>query len=592
MAIQHDAFQQDAFQTGLPTSVENKSITADAGAYTITGATATVRHAFKTRAGGGSTMPVWTYLGSNFNSPNGGGTTDTYTINVGTITDNCFLAVGYFMSEDVTEIYTSITLDGVATSNAVTHTEGFVHMGIATWELTAADSGTSKTLVFTWPNTISDGSIAYGLAGGGLSKSPTGTDRWPFGQVNSITFFNGLSGNGTGTQTIPPDGLGLAVVAHSVPGNAISWTGATEDADFAVTAGSWRKGLAHLTSDADPTASSTGTFVGVMAAFSPVGGISSYDIIGSSATLRKGKSIAAGVGAYNITGTDATLTKAGGNKVVTADPGSYAVTGTAAGLKAAKIVSGGVGAYAVTGTAATPKRGFKTAGGVGAYDITGTPATLRHTWIVQAGAGSYAITGSAATLVQAKKVSGGAGAYSINGVDAALIKSGTNKVISGEAGAYNVNGTAAGLIAAKIVAAGTGLYLIVGTDAELAKTTVAPTQRNDDAGWPARRPYKRRYDIVIPEPVREAIEAAGQSKATPKRKKALARQIVIAAGKNDLLPVLQAHPEETQELGAAILAAARLADAEAHYQAIMALIAEFEAMKEEDEDDEYLMLAS
>lgn len=217
----------------------------------------------------GAAMPLWTYLNSDFHesmaSP-----TDTYSINVGTITDDCFLAVGYFISENVTEAYTSITLDGVATLNAVTHTEAFVHMGVSTWELTAANSGQTKSLVFTWPNNIVHSSISFGLVGAGVSRTATGTDQFAYGPSGGLTFFDGSSGNGTGTQSIPSSGIGLAVAAHNTPGTPVTWTGATEDSDFAVTTGGWRKTMAHLTVDADPNVAASGPqFVGVMAAFGP-----------------------------------------------------------------------------------------------------------------------------------------------------------------------------------------------------------------------------------------------------------------------------------------------------------------------------------
>jgi hypothetical protein len=214
-------------------------------------------------------MPIWTYLGNQCHAPNPDGVTDLYSINVGTITGNCFLIVGYFQSDHVTELYTSIKLDGVDTINAVTHTEGYVHMGLATFALTASDSGTTKSLVFTWPSTMFAGSISYGIVGGGLSRTATGTDRFAFGPT-SLTFFNGSSGNGTGTQSIPSGGIGIAVVAHNVGANAITWTGATEDDDFSATDGGYRQSMAHLTTDADPNATATAaTFVGVMAAFGP-----------------------------------------------------------------------------------------------------------------------------------------------------------------------------------------------------------------------------------------------------------------------------------------------------------------------------------
>lgn len=75
-------------------------------------------------------------------------------------------------------------------------------------------------------------------------------------------------------------------------------------------------------------------------------------------------------------------------------------------------------------------------------------------------------------------------------------------------------------------------------------------------------------------------------KPTPKRKKHVARQIVIAAGKYDLLPVIAEHEEKAIELGAEAIEAIKkpLADAQAQTRIIADMIADLERLADEEDE--------
>ena len=74
-----------------------------------------------------------------------------------------------------------------------------------------------------------------------------------------------------------------------------------------------------------------------------------------------------------------------------------------------------------------------------------------------------------------------------------------------------------------------------------------------------------------------------------KAKKKLAKQIIVAAGDSDLLPLLSGFGDELQQIGTAAIEAAQthsITQAQAHYSRILAIIDQIEAQIAEDEADE------
>lgn len=111
-----------------------------------------------------------------------------------------------------------------------------------------------------------------------------------------------------------------------------------------------------------------------------------------------------------------------------------------------------------------------------------------------------------------------------------------------------------------------------------------------------RKHYNNLFDSIQDVLAEEAAKVDALPKPprpTPKRKKHIARQIVVAAGKSDLLPVLS--DDTALAIGTEAIKAAeqKTADLQAQYERIAALVAELERMAEdEDEDDvEFLLLA-
>lgn len=117
-------------------------------------------------------------------------------------------------------------------------------------------------------------------------------------------------------------------------------------------------------------------------------------------------------------------TVAGGDPVLTADPGSYAITGATASLNVGYVLAAAAGSYSHTGTDATLSVGRYLSAEAGSYSLTGSAATLVYTpagaYNLVVDAGSYSLTGTAAGLVVSRIVTGEFGVYTITGSAATL----------------------------------------------------------------------------------------------------------------------------------------------------------------------------
>jgi hypothetical protein len=125
----------------------------------------------------------------------------------------------------------------------------------------------------------------------------------------------------------------------------------------------------------------------------------SYSVTGTDATLVLGRAVIAEAGAYDLTGSDATLNRTEARSL-TAEPGEYAVTGSAATLNKIGALSftGDPGAYSVTGADATLRHHYVLVAESGSYALTGSDASAIRALVLQAGTGAYVITGANPTL--------------------------------------------------------------------------------------------------------------------------------------------------------------------------------------------------
>jgi hypothetical protein len=145
--------------------------------------------------------------------------------------------------------------------------------------------------------------------------------------------------------------------------------------------------------------------------------VGSYTLTGTDATLRHAWRIAAAAGSYSLSGTDASPEH--GWKIG-AGAGSYALSGTDATLRHGWKIVAGTGSYELTGTDATPKHGWRISAEGGAYSLTGTDATPSKTGVyaIGADAGAYALSGTDATVRLARLLVPANGNYELTGTDA------------------------------------------------------------------------------------------------------------------------------------------------------------------------------
>lgn len=131
----------------------------------------------------------------------------------------------------------------------------------------------------------------------------------------------------------------------------------------------------------------------------------SYALTGIAAGVLRGRKTVAGIASYSLTGAPAALTKVA-NKLVPAGVGNYALTGTPALVKYNWTLRTLGGSYSVAGSVASLRRIRRTQVAVGSYAVSGAPANLVHLkrYVLDAGAGNYALIGKTATLFMGARV--------------------------------------------------------------------------------------------------------------------------------------------------------------------------------------------
>jgi len=201
----------------------------------------------------------------------------------------------------------------------------------------------------------------------------------------------------------------------------------------------------------------------------------SYSLTGASAVVSRNRKLTATGGAYTLTGGSANLSR---NRKLTASGGSYSLSGGTANLLRSKYVAASGGAYTLTGSSAVLTW---TAGSVnytftllgGSYSVTGSSAVVSRNRNMTATGGTYSLTGGSANLLRSKRIVSTGGSYALTGASANLLKS---KRIVSTGGAYNLTGGTANLLRSKRIVSTGGSYTLTGASANLVKGRVLTAQ--------------------------------------------------------------------------------------------------------------------
>ena len=366
---------QDLWIVAVYRATDNKTLSAGAGSYSITGTAAGLKKGFSLAAGVGS----YTTTGTAANLKKG----RTLAAGVGSYSTTgtaAGLKHGWKVAAGVGSYTTTGTAAGVKHG----------------WKLPAG--------VGSYTTTGTDAGLKHGwkVAAGVGSYSTTGTDAglkhgW---KVAAGTGSYSMSGTSAGLKMSMLAGVSSYSMSGVAAGLKHGWV-------LAAGTGSY---------------STTGTDAGLKHGWKLPAGTGDYATIGTDATLRKGsnKVLAAGEGTYSTTGTDAGVLK--GWKVA-AGVGSYSTTGTDAGLKHGWNVAAGTGSYDTTGTDAGLKHGWKAAAGIGSYSIIGDDVALTKTSqkILPAGEGTYAMAGQDARVAKGWIIQAGTASYDMVGATADLV---------------------------------------------------------------------------------------------------------------------------------------------------------------------------
>jgi len=200
---------------------------------------------------------------------NAGGLTSTHSVDFGTIsTTRTAIIVFHGFTLSSANVITSIMVADNAATKVVENFETRTKCVIAQIDVT---TGGVKSIVVTASEGIYHADVGVYIMGG-YNSTATATDKHKTGFGTTLTLFNGSSGNGVGTQSIPSGGV-MVVAAGSQYTGSISFPPATTDYDgFQSGSGALLSSAGHHSgSDIDPvvTRSSTSDLVAVGAIWGP-----------------------------------------------------------------------------------------------------------------------------------------------------------------------------------------------------------------------------------------------------------------------------------------------------------------------------------
>lgn len=181
-----------------------------------------------------------------------GTATSTHSVDFGTINfqKTAVVAINLF-SSTTGNIITGVTVAGNAATQVVQHNQGFSHTAIFRIDVT---SGGTKSIVVTTSAIMYNIDVAVHILTD-MNPVPTATDKHQMSYGTTRTLFNGSSGNGTGTQSLPSGGVMILSYSGRWPA-AATFPPATTDADNLVgSSGAIQSAHGHhYGSDIDPVA--------------------------------------------------------------------------------------------------------------------------------------------------------------------------------------------------------------------------------------------------------------------------------------------------------------------------------------------------
>lgn len=472
-----------------PAGGTNYTLTADAGAYTLTGSAATPRAARRLTADAGSyalTGSAATPRAARRVTAEAGAYTATGSTAGVTAARRVTAEAGaYALTGSAAGVYHNYPLTAAAGSYALTGAAAGLSAArllLVNQERRFGSSAANAGSGIDWLNTgnvfATDGAFAdtAELSGGESTKQLRVTG---FGfAVPSSARISGVRvevvrEDGAGNDTCTDLTAQLVLSGSLIGTNAASGT-AWPLAVATATYGGESNTLGATLAPADVNDSTFGfALAATCSALSALPRVDSvrvtvfysmgYTVSGSAAGLYHNYPLAAGAGSYTLTGSAATLRAA---RTLASAAGAYTLTGSSAVLRAARTLAGAAGAYAVTGSAANVLHGFRLTSAAGAYALTGSDATLTAGGdsTLTADAGAYTLTGSAAGLTVARRLTGAAGSYALTG-SAANVRAA--RLLTAAAGAYTLTGTDAGLRAARQLSAAAGAYALTGGAASI-----------------------------------------------------------------------------------------------------------------------------
>lgn len=188
----------------------------------------------------------------------------------------------------------------------------------------------------------------------------------------------------------------------------------------------------------------------------------SYALAGASATLLRTKLIAALGGTYSLTGASASILK---TRLLVGTGGSYTLTGASAVISRNRNLTASGGSYSLVGASVTityagtiPAYNLTCQGGT--YTLTGASASILRSKLITASGGSYGLTGQSATILRTKYIQASGGSYSISGGAVVITRS---KYLNATGGTYTIGGATCTLSRNRKLSATGGQYNLVGT---------------------------------------------------------------------------------------------------------------------------------
>lgn len=272
----------------------------------------------------------------------------------------------------------------------------------------------------------------------------------------------------------------------------------------------------------------------------------SYTLSGQAATLQRNCPLTADYGSFTLTGQDANLTSA---RKLTADYGSFTVTGQVTSLIADRLLTAAQGGFTLTGQDANLAQGYGFTVDYGSFTLTGQDAALKAGYKLTADYGSFTLSGQDAVLTSGEILTADQATFTLTGQDAALT-------------------------AGRILAADYAAFTLTGQDIAFSYTPSAGQVVQQGGGFAvydrdaARRTKKKQRD-KLKKALDDAVAALNPVKAEPEVK--------------TIIKAVKQEAERLDDIPADLLVTFDFLPLQKQLEALQELIAERQAMLEEEE---------